>query len=257
MEGAPTHLNQMKQAGFSVSSADIPVLKEKDVWVLDPLSTDPQGHLVLDFPAHYPPAINTNLVKPADEPKSYMDLLDPKWKGKIMDNDPNISTSPYMTYVPLTKYKVLSEDYFRKLGEQNIQFVRGESEKAEKLSRGEFPVAFMGSESTFPAFAAEGAPIKALAMQEGTPVSGNAMVAIKNSPHPNAAKLFINWIISEEGSSLLAKMKGQMSLRKGATDYRPPTYAVKAIKLIPFTAEDWEMMTTLFNDKYLVKLWKK
>lgn len=257
IEGAPTYMNQIKQAGFSASLADIPVLKENDAWVLDPLSTDPDKNLVLIFLAHYPPAINTNLVKPNDEPKSYQDLLNPKWKGKIVENDPNISTSAYMTYTTFTNNKILTNEYFTNLGKQDLQFLRGESEKAEKLSRGEFPVAFMGSESTFPAFAAEGAPLKALAMQEGTLVSGDVQAVIKNGPHPNAAKLFANWIISAEGSQLLAKMKAQKSIRKGISDYRPPNYAVNPIKLIPMTDVDWELSTKLFNEKFLVKFWSK
>ena len=79
-EGSAIHVKNMKLEGITAGVAgELPALREKDKWVIDLLSLDPQDkHLIIHFISTYAPHINTRLVKAGEEPRVWRDLLDPK-----------------------------------------------------------------------------------------------------------------------------------------------------------------------------------
>ena len=127
-EGSPVNLINIKSLGLTTSLKDLPILQEKDVWKISPTDTDPEGHLLVSYPTFMQPLANTRLLKPEDEPKSWADLLQPKWKGKVMVTDPVVSTNTYATFQPLIRAGTMTEDYLRKLGAQDLPFVNGSAQ---------------------------------------------------------------------------------------------------------------------------------
>ncbi len=255
-EGSQVHLVNMKIAGLTTSLKDLPVLQEKDVWKVEPAFLDPEAHVLAAYPTYMQPFANTKLVKPADEPKSWADLLQPKWKGQILFTDPVVSSNAYIIFQPLVKAKVLPDDYLQKFGAQDLQFVTGPAQGIEKLSRGEYPI-FGGSQAIDASNAVrEGAPVKVLDFKEG--ISGQAILqtVIKDSPHINAAKLFVNWWLSKEGQSVYAKAKGAPTIRKDVQSGLPPGLDVDPAKSVFPTAEDLVLQGKLFADKAWVPLLK-
>jgi iron(III) transport system substrate-binding protein len=183
---------------------------------------------------------NTKLVKAADAPKSYADLLEPKWKNKIVKAHPAYSGN-IMTATFILSRK-LGWDYFKKLGQQHIMQVQSSTEPPKKLALGERPVMFDGNEYNAFLLQAQGAPIAIVYPSEGTPlVSGSAGV-MKDAPHPNAARLFISFLFSRDGQQLLVdaghlrsfhpdikEPKGRVPLSKIKTLTSDPAAQAKAI----------------------------
>lgn len=169
-----------------------------------------------------PVAINTELVKEG-ELKAYADLLHPKWKGKILMNDPTLpgTANRWIGFM----IKVMGADYLRELARQEPTIVRDERLHTEWLARGKFPIATTPLTTPFTEFLKTGAPIKRIEMAEGAHLtSGIACVVYMNqAPHPNAAKIFLNWLLTKEGQTLWSRLVGTQSARLDVPlDFLPP-----------------------------------
>lgn len=252
------HVNNAKVAGLTISIADLPVLQEKkEVWLLHPLGVDPEGHVVGYSPIVYTGFVNTSLVKPGEEPKAFADFLEPKWKGKILGQDPNISGTFYTVFVTALTYGMLNLDFIQGLGKQDIRMVEGGVQNARALARGEYPVTIALADLNTTPFVAEGAPIKAIALKEGAVATSIAAAIIKNGPHPNAAKLFMNWLLTQEGQSVFSKAKDMASIRRDVPDFRPAAIRIQPSRLVVLTPKDEEEASKKFREKWLVEMWKK
>ena len=132
--------------------------------------------------------VNTRMVKPEDEPKAWTDLLDPKWKGKILSDDTRpIGGGQTMFFV---LEKTYGTDFHVKLAAQDLVFSRDLRNDARRVARGEYPI-------YIPQMAAmtsdlKGLPVKIIIMKEGVPYVPINFAQLKNAPHPNAARVFIN-----------------------------------------------------------------
>jgi iron(III) transport system substrate-binding protein len=190
---------------------------------------------------------NTRLVTPKEAPQSYADLLDPKWKGKIVKAHPGYSGNIMTATFELSR--ALGWDYFKKLGEQQIMQVQSSTEPPKKLALGERPLMFDGNEYNALLVKAQGAPVAIVYPREGTPlVSGSASV-MKDAPHPNAARLFISFLFSREGQQLLVDMG---HLRSFHPDIKEPADRVplSEIKLLTANPEEQEKAVEEIKRKY-------
>ena len=145
--------------------------------------------------------VNTNLVKPADEPKTYKDILDPKWKGKLLSDDPRaVGSGQTMFAVTYQKY---GPDYAKQLRNQNLVFDRDLQQASRRVARGEYPIFLQ----QIIAFAAplKGLPVKVVIPEEGCPVTPIQGAVLKGAPHPNAARLFINHFLDMESQVTYAE----------------------------------------------------
>ena len=257
MDASSTHTFNLKAAGATVGTLDIPVLREKDVWRVDPLAADSEGHLLVQRSHNISTWINTNLVKPGQEPKSFRDLAKPEWKGKILLPDPSVSTSSLIVFLPLVDRGYLDMEFVRSLRDQDLKFVTGTPEIVRALSRGEMPLGLGASDTDAAPFLAEGAPFKAIALEEGTVANVNPGVVVKGAPHPNAAKVFMNWILGVEGQTVYTKAIGLASIRKDVSDFRHPNAIVNPKRLIIVTEDDIQRQAKAFRDKVLVEMWRK
>ncbi len=149
---------------------------------------------------------NTNLVDPK-EIKSFWDLVDDKWKGKIVIRDPRGGGPGGGAMRFLYHNPQLGPKFIRRLfGEMNITLTRSERQATDWLAIGKYPICFFcrGIELA----ARQGLPVNEFGlMKEGAGITskGGIVSFIDRAPHPNAAKVFINWLLSREGQ--MAYMK--------------------------------------------------
>jgi iron(III) transport system substrate-binding protein len=156
---------------------------------------------------------NGDLVK-ADEVRSYDDLLNPKWKGKIGFLDPRLGGAGVGIWGFLWANK--GEEFLRKLVQQQQLLITEDRIQAESLARGKLAIAIGPTHYRFEPFIKAGINLKPFAaLKEGSyvAVGVGAPVLIKNSPSPNAAKVFINWFMSKEGQEVWGKAHGHASRR--------------------------------------------
>ncbi|MSQ27341.1 MAG: extracellular solute-binding protein [Dehalococcoidia bacterium] len=165
-----------------------------------------------EFDVRHSIGINTSVIK-EDEIKEFPDLLKPQFKGKIISDD--VRTGGM--YLPFTAVrKKWGDDMARKyLTEQDITFTRDQRQIAENLVRGRFPIAFGVRPTALTEFQQQGLAkdVKWLDIESVGFVPNTSIFAVKNAPHPNAAKLFINWFLTKEAQQLIANATPTVSAR--------------------------------------------
>lgn len=150
--------------------------------------------LVPSYILAYGILVNTMHVKPADEPKNWKDLLDPRWKGKIQSDDMRVLGGGQVMFSVLED--VFGRDYHEKLAAQQPVFSRDVGNDERRVARGEYPMRIpqLFSNTTV----LKGLPVKLVIPQEGVPYIRFDMALLRNAPHPSAARLFINHYLSDE-----------------------------------------------------------
>jgi iron(III) transport system substrate-binding protein len=194
-----------------------------------------------------PIAYNTNLVKAEDAPKSFADLLDPKWTSKIVKAHPSYSggivTSTFQTV------KAIGWGYFEKLGKQKVLQVQSATEPPKKLALGERAVSADGLEYVHILLKEGGAPIEIVYPTEGTPFIPGCEGIAKNAPHPNAAKLFMSYMVSRETQQYLVDVAGLRSFNPDVK-LKPGRKPLSAIKLLLSDPVAQEAATEEIKKKY-------
>jgi ABC-type Fe3+ transport system substrate-binding protein len=165
---------------------------------------DPDGFFATDRLTLSPIEYNTRLVKPEDAPKSFADLLDPKWKGKLVKAHPGYSGTIMTVTFQITRD--IGWDYLKKLGQQQVMQVQSAADPPKKVAQGERPVAADGGEYLPLQMIEKGAPLALVYPAEGTPSIPGGAGVIVDAPHPNAARLFAIYLFSRDGQQLLADM---------------------------------------------------
>lgn len=143
-------------------------------------------------------AWNPNIVKAADAPKSYQDLLDPKWANGQIGFKDSASGLQYAQYAMIAQ--LYGDSWWDKMALQKPIGLAGTAQQYEKVLNGEIKLNGLGQSSTYVQHKLNGAPIEILLPKEGLPSTGLTTGIVKNSPHPATAKLFMQWLLSEEGA---------------------------------------------------------
>jgi iron(III) transport system substrate-binding protein len=199
------------------SAMILPEVKDSDKWFGGHLWADNQtgGNMLYSFVAQMTPSIyyNTQSVMPQDV-RTYNDLLDPKWKGKIGMRDPRVPGGGLAMWAFLLDLK--GEEYVKKLAQQEMFVSRNARQIADSLAKGKLLLTIGVGYRDFDPFLDANLPVKHLpTLKEGTYVSGgNGIVGIiKGAPHPNAARVFFNWLLSREGQELHGRFAQQPTRR--------------------------------------------
>lgn len=173
------------------------------------------NRFIYSFSADFstPPFYNADLVKPG-EISSYDDLLQPKWKGKIGMFEPRVPSAGQGLWGFLMRAK--GKEFLQRLADQNLFIQRDGQQIAIGLAKGNLAVALGLSQRFVDPYIKGGLPIKVLtSIKEGIGGSnGFGTVAVMaNAPHPNAAKVYINWLLGKEGQELYSRALTQGSRR--------------------------------------------
>jgi iron(III) transport system substrate-binding protein len=177
-----------------------------------------------------PIAYNTSLIKKEEAPKSYADLLDPKWAGKIVKAHPSYSGTI------LTATYQMSRDigwpYFEKLAQQKIMQVQSASDPPKKLALGERAIMADGVEYVVFQHKEKGDPVELVYATEGTPLIIGPNAIFKNAPNPNAARLLQSYMFSAECQQLCIDHGGLRSAHALAKEKsgRTPLSQIKLMK---------------------------
>ena len=142
---------------------------------------------------------NTNLVKKEDVPKTYEQLLDSKWKGKKI----SIDDSAYGLLAGLIREWGMERAvaYFRKLAAQEPVVMRGNTNRVQLAMAGEYPL-IIAYAPTIQRETSKGHPMDWLPL-EPVPVQVNPLMLAAKAPHPNSAKLLVDFLLSKEGQKML------------------------------------------------------
>jgi iron(III) transport system substrate-binding protein len=152
---------------------------------------------------------NTSLVKAEDAPKGFLDLLDPKWVGKIVKAHPGYSGTIMTATQQLARD--LGWGYFEKLAKQKIMQVQSAADPPKKLALGERAVMADGGEYVITGLKARGEPIEEIYAVEGTPLITGPSAVMAQAANPNAARLFYAWSMTAEAQQMSVDVGGMRS----------------------------------------------
>lgn len=191
---------------------------------------------------------NSRLVAPATAPKDFDDLLQPRWKGQL-----GWDMEEYYLFGALLKARGRDKglDFWRRLAEQKINFRKGYTLLSELVSAGEFPVAVSLYQHRVDEYQEKGAPLQWAASNPLVGGDPNRISLLKNAPRPNAARLFIDFILSLDGQRLLQD-KGRSPGRIGLGPRNPRLKGAKTFTM-HVGAEEYEQLGKEFNKIFKVQ----
>jgi iron(III) transport system substrate-binding protein len=172
---------------------------------------------------------NTDLVKPEDAPKSYADLLDPKWQGRIVKAHPGYSGAIMTATFVLSRE--LGWSYFERLAQQKVMQVQSAADPPKKLLLGERAVMADGNDYNLLLLKDEGKPVDVVYAAEGSPLIIVPSGVFRNAPNPNAARLFQSFFFSAEFQQLLVDNYALRSFHAQVRE-KPGHPALSALKLL-------------------------
>jgi iron(III) transport system substrate-binding protein len=165
---------------------------------------DPEGYWIATNIYVLTPAFNTSLVKPGTEPRTLQDLIDPKWRGK-MAWAVSLSSSAAVGFIGTVLAEMGEAKGVAFLKQLQTQRIAGLNVSArqvlDQVIAGEYPIALQIFNHHAVISAKQGAPVKWIPMEPATGVLSVVSIA-KAAPHPNAAKLFEDFLVSKEGQRL-------------------------------------------------------
>jgi iron(III) transport system substrate-binding protein len=227
----PAHFIYWKRKNWTA-----PYVPEEAAKNLPPERIDPDGTSATVCAWFSVIGYNTALVKPEDAPKSYADLLDPKWKGKIAKGHPGYSGAILTATYQIARD--LGWSYFEKLAQQKVMQLQSAAEPPRKVAAGERAVQADGNDYSLTLYKDAGRPVEAVYATEGTPQIIVETGIFRSSPNPNAARLFQHFLYSVEGQQIFIdyahrSFHAQVKDRPG----RPPLSAIKTMKGDPAAVE--------------------
>src|SRR5919109_1881733 len=208
---------------------------------------DPDGLHITTRILISPFGYNTNLVKKEEAPKSFKDLLDPKWTGKLVKAHPAYSGTIMNSTFQCARE--LGWRYFEKLAKQRVLQVQSATDTPKKIALGERAVMVDGAGYLFIRYKEEGQPVEIVYPEEGTPVAAAPSAVFKAAPNPNAARLFQNWMHSREAQQLLVDWARQYSPHRQTVE-KPGVRKLSDIKLMQEDADGVDKTSEEIKARY-------
>jgi iron(III) transport system substrate-binding protein len=180
---------------------------------------------------------NTNMVKGQDAPRSFLDLLDPKWMGKIVKAHPSYS-GVIMTST-FQMVQLFGWEYLEKLAKQKVMQVQSSLDPPKKVALGERAVMADGNDCDLVILKERGQPVEVVYPAEGSPLIIGATGIFRSAPNPNAARLFQSFLYTVESQQIMADSFAQRSFHALVKEKpgRTPLSAIKLLKSDPAAVE--------------------
>ena len=180
---------------------------------------------------------NTKVVSATEAPKTWKDLLDPKWKGKMVTAHPGYS-GVIATHV-LALVHLHGWDYFKQLAQNQLMLVQSANDPSTVVSSGERVVAVNGGDYSAYQLKKKGNPIEIVYPKEGVPLVVSPTAITSFAPHPNAARLFTDFTFTREVQQVMADSEGLYTGHPEVT-YPPDKPKLNELKLLTVTPEELE-----------------
>ena len=192
---------------------------------------DKQGYWIGFYLVPYAITYNTQLVPKAAAPRSFDDLLQPKWKGQIsLEREEYLVTQSHMQFLGQQK----GLEYFKRLARQEPILVNGHSKQAVLLTAGEFPIIIYSDIARTEDLKRKGAPVDWVRAEPYITVLVSAAI-FREARHPAAARLFMNYLGADEGQKEVLSMDKPPALPKFHPEY------LRGLNLFP---ADWTLSDT-------------
>src|SRR5215468_2224778 len=208
---------------------------------------DPDGMFALTRIYLSSIAYNTALVKAEDAPKSFADLLDPKWAGKMVKGHP-----AYSGTIMTATFQMVREfgwEYFEKLSKQRVMQVQSSTDPPKKLALGERAIMADGNEYNVVLLKEAGQPVEPIYPTEGAPTISGPTAIFASAPHPNAARLFQAWLHTRETQQFFIDSTAQYSVH-ARVQSKPGRRKITDIKLMKEDAAGVEAMAEEIKTRY-------
>ena len=248
---------------FAMTSGLKPLLEAKAVMKLDLEGAkalpadfkDPNGYWIAANYYVMTAAVNTDLVPEKDRPKTYDDLLDKKWADKIVWKPNDTSGAPgFIGHVLRVMGEEKGMDYLGKLKEQRIKSVSASARAVlDQVIAGEYPIVLQIFNHHAALSARKGAPVQWLKL-EPVMVQTELHAITAAAPHPNAAKLFVEYLISKEGQLIFQKadyFPTRSDVPASMPELAPSTGGFKAVVMSPEDiARDYEKWAAIYMQMF-------
>lgn len=188
----------------------LPEVKEPGSWKIGRLPLIDKDGQVVGMLANYERYVarNTELVR-EEEISSLKDLLNPRWKGKLVMQDPTMTGAGLSMSAFLGRTWGLEQalDFLRGLVNQEVVTTRDKRAQVEWVSRGKYAIAIAPAPDVLSEFKALGSPIASVRLAEGGGLQtvGGALAMPARPAHPNASVVFLNWLLSKDGQDAYVK----------------------------------------------------
>ncbi len=185
-------------------------------------------------------AYNTNLVPESEAPRSWKDLLDPRWRGSINFKD---SASGLQAVQWFMLKKLYGDQFWKDMAAQNPKGLASTTQQYERLINGEDKVIGLAQYNNYLDFKGRGAPINFVIPAEGLVVSPFTIGIVDRAPHPEAARLFVDWLLSPIGQQVYVRITYYHSARKDV----PPPPGAKPLSELKLLIPDWEELASVHS----------
>ena len=249
-QGNNTLLINMKPAGLLGSiepTLILPEVLDPKAWPDEKMPFSDAAQTVIPMTANAQRYLTYNKTQIKEgELTSYQDVLHPKYKGKIIITDPSISGSgnAFFSHLAHNSSVVQAKDFFRRLlVEQEATVTRDYRAQVEAVAKGKYAIG-LGTQGTAVAnFIALGAPIANVPLKEVEISQESGVIAIpKKLAHPNAAAVFINWLLTKEGQTIFSRNNGTPVIRKDVpTEGINPIFLVNPGEKVTYDTEEYIM----------------
>jgi iron(III) transport system substrate-binding protein len=206
-----------------------PFVPEEVARYFAPEHRDPDGGYATARVSVVSLGYNTDLVKPQDAPRSFVDLLHPRWRNRIVKAHPSYSGTIMTSTFQIARE--LGWDYFEKLAGQKVLQVQSAVDPPNKLALGERHVMADGNDFNLIQHKEAGKPVEVVYPLEGAPLIVCPNGVLKGAPNPNAARLLQSYILSREGQQLLCDFAAQHSAHPEVTE-KPGRRRLAEIKVM-------------------------
>ena len=192
------------------------------------------------------PAYNTKKVKASEVPKSWKDFLHPRWKGRIVHSNPNYSSGTTVNVIALSN--ILGWNFYEKLAALKPKIIKSAGGITTVLARGEAHLTLTGASFSLYNAIQRGEPIKMIYPKEGVPLVFSPTAALKKAPHPNAARVFIDYLFSLEAQQEMVD-KGLWVVHPGVK-YPPDLLPLNKLKKLITPAQEVKEKTKGVRKKF-------